>query len=761
MKNPEKTSYNPASAKAGIISLFFSLILVFTGSSRSAGNNHLAGKQVALWIEDAAYLGHRVGDGLRVYDKNNVVRDNALGKVECNPDELAVKELTNRILPKYKDRFVFKQIEADTDIFELEQSGRKIVIRGNNANSMAVGLNYYLKNYCLTTVSWYADNIVQLPSKLPKITYKVSVRAVTSKRFFLNYCTFGYTMPWWKWKDWERFIDWMALNGINMPLAITGQEAVWQKVWKELGIGDEQIRAYFTGPAHLPWHRMNNIDYWQGPLPQGWIDSQAQLQKKILARERQLNMKPVLPAFAGHVPAQFAEMHPEASVSDIPEWGGFDNKYLCHFLSSDDPWYEKIQKRFLTIQTDMYGTDHIYGMDLFNEVEAPSWDPKTLASISHNAYKSLSAVDPDAIWLQMGWLFYADAAHWNQENMKAYMTAVPKGKLIMLDYYMERTEIWKLNNKFYGQDYILCYLGNFGGNTMLSGNFHETSARLKNAFENGGDNLVGIGSTLEGFGVNQFMYEFILDKAWNTGISDNQWVNNLADRHVGRIEPLARRAWNILIDSVYTAPATVGQATLINAHPCFKGHWRWTTRTDVPYSYKTLERVLTMLKNVKSDMDTWKYDIVNIERQLIGDSFTDMRNDFTSAYLEGDLNKARRAGEKMIAALDRLDDILAGINEFSLEKWVEGAKSFAVTDTEKAYYAENARTLISIWGDSITLTDYGSRTWHGMVSSYYKVRWKMFIDGVLKSMEEGKDFDVKSFDASIRKFEKSWAKGKN
>ncbi|MEI3155517.1 MAG: alpha-N-acetylglucosaminidase TIM-barrel domain-containing protein [Odoribacter sp.] len=53
------------------------------------------------------------------------------------------------------------------------------------------------------------------------------------KRFFLNYCTFGYTMAWWQWRDWERFIDWMALNGVNMPLAITGQEAIWLKVWKK------------------------------------------------------------------------------------------------------------------------------------------------------------------------------------------------------------------------------------------------------------------------------------------------------------------------------------------------------------------------------------------------------------------------------------------------------------------------------------------------------------------------------------------------
>ena len=28
-------------------------------------------------------------------------------------------------------------------------------------------------------------------------------------------------MPWWGWTEWERFIDWMALQGVTMPLAIT------------------------------------------------------------------------------------------------------------------------------------------------------------------------------------------------------------------------------------------------------------------------------------------------------------------------------------------------------------------------------------------------------------------------------------------------------------------------------------------------------------------------------------------------------------
>lgn len=82
-----------------------------------------------------------------------------------------------------------------------------------------------------------------------------------------------------------------------MPLAITGQEAIWYKVWSKLGLTDEEIRGYFTGPAHLPWHRMCNLDGWQSPLPKEWLSSQAELQEQIVAREREFNMQPVLPGF--------------------------------------------------------------------------------------------------------------------------------------------------------------------------------------------------------------------------------------------------------------------------------------------------------------------------------------------------------------------------------------------------------------------------------------------------------------------------------
>ena len=47
---------------------------------------------------------------------------------------------------------------------------------------------------------------------------------------------------------------------------------IWYKVWKEIGLHDKEILSYFTGPVYLPWHRMANIDSWNGPLPIEWLE---------------------------------------------------------------------------------------------------------------------------------------------------------------------------------------------------------------------------------------------------------------------------------------------------------------------------------------------------------------------------------------------------------------------------------------------------------------------------------------------------------
>ncbi len=61
-------------------------------------------------------------------------------------------------------------------------------------------------------------------------------------------------------------------------------------------------------------------------------------------------MTPVLPAFAGHVPAELKTIYPNAKIYQMSQWGGFDEKYRSHFIDPMDSLYSIIQRRFLEEQ---------------------------------------------------------------------------------------------------------------------------------------------------------------------------------------------------------------------------------------------------------------------------------------------------------------------------------------------------------------------------------------------------------------------------
>ena len=670
----------------------------------------------------------------------------------------AASLLAKRLLGNEVRHFVFCGIpatEAAGDTFFVAPSadGKHILIGGNNDISMAVGLNHYLRKYAKVHVSWFDTEPLQLPKKWPLPPRKEGGRASVSQRFFLNYCTYGYTMVWWQWPQWERFIDWMALNGITMPLALTGQEAVWQEVWREMGMTDDEIRAYFSGPAHLPWHRMANLDGFGGPLPQSWIDGQRELQKQILERERALGMTPVLPAFAGHVPQRIVEMQPQADIQRLSPWCGFEP--TC-FLNSTDPLFADIQRRYLAKQEALYGTDHIYGVDPFNEMDPPSWESDYLAAVSEGIYRTLQQSDSQARWLQMSWVFYYKRKQWTPERLKAYLTAVPQDSLVLLDYFCEKTEVWRQTEGFYGQPFIWCYLGNFGGNTMLVGDLYAIEKKLKSALQEADRNLMGVGSTLEGFDCSPQTYEFLFASVW--GVSADDFVDQWADMRYGKENGNVRQAWHLLADSVYKDWSFYGLGTQMVARPDFEGHGTYYIKPYYSYNNDRLLEAIWLLMEKPSERYGYEYDLVNLLSQWMGNRFMDLRNAFTVAYKEGDtaaMQRAYHAAERLTLDADRL---LYSLAEFNFHHWIYEARRWGGDDLQlRDYYETQARVLLTVWGGPV-LNDYANRLWGGLLEEYYwQQRWKPFFMGALEARRNGTDFDEETFKKQLSEREQEFA----
>ncbi len=686
-----------------------------------------------------------------------------------SPDALAAKALAQRVIPAQAGHFVFETLPADTcDYFTLRSEGRKIVVGGNDANSMAVGLNHYLKYWCHVNIGWFAWDKGTMPKTLPRVETPVRHTARVPERFFLNYCTYGYTMPWWGWKEWEHFIDWMALNGINLPLAITGQESIWYQVWTELGLDDEEVRNYFTGPAHLPWHRMLNIDRWGGPLPKSWLEGQESLQKQIVARERELNMKPVLPAFAGHVPPELRRIYPDARIERMSDWAGFALEDYPWFLDPEDPLFPVIQKKFLDKEVEIYGTDHVYGIDIFNEMIPKSWEPDYLGRVSKGVYESLAAADPNATWLQMTWLFYNERKYWfendSDERVKAFLTSYPAERSILLDYYCERMEVWRKTQSYYGIPFIWCYLGNFGGNTFLAGNIQEIGNLIEGTFAEAGPSFKGLGSTLEGFDCNPFMYQFIFEKAWDFPQHQDldTYAEALAWSRAGVDNEEAKDAWKELFEEIYIQRSVPGHSPIMNLRPSFGRSSSYHSSVRFNYENDKLREVVRQLLEADGHGPSYEFDLVNLTRQWLSNRFEQRFADYKSAYEARDTEAMSACKDELLGIFDTLDELLASQPYFLVGKWIADARNWGVTPEEADYFESNARNLLTSWGDrGNLLTDYADRSWAGLVGTYYKPRWEMFFAAVDEALAAGQPLEGARYDTLLEKmkdFEYAWWK---
>lgn len=185
------------------------------------------------------------------------------------------------------------------DMYEIEATGGHLTLKGSSPSAICYAMDKYLRDACGSMICWSGSKL-DIPNAWPD--WKEEAVSPYGLRYFLNVCTFGYTAPYWNWDRWSQEIDWMALHGVNMPLASVAAEAIAKRVWLKLGLEADEIDRFFTGAAHLPWHRMGNLNSFDGPLNDNWHKSQVKLQHKILDRMRELGMEPVAPAFAGFIP---------------------------------------------------------------------------------------------------------------------------------------------------------------------------------------------------------------------------------------------------------------------------------------------------------------------------------------------------------------------------------------------------------------------------------------------------------------------------
>jgi len=616
------------------------------------------------------------------------------------------------------------------DEFTVSAQNGKVTIKGTSPVALTRAAYEYLRTACHIQVNWSESNLT-MPKQLPEYAER-HVVCPNRYRHYFNICTFGYSAVWWDWKRWQHEIDWMALHGVNFPLALNGQEKIWQKVFRSYGLPDASIEKFFSGPAFLPWHWMGNVNGHGGPMPQSWIDGQADLQKKILASERGLGMTPVVSGFSGFVPVDFSKYHPDVKLSSPTAWGGFDP---TTFVDVRNPIFVDIGKRYVTEYKKEFGTDHYYLCDTFNE-QNPQFPKETelsdLSACGKSVYESIHQADPEGTWVMQGWLFRNEAEYWTVPRADALVDEVPKGKIIILDLDTADAPVWGRLPAVKDGGWIYNTLHNYGQNTTLFGDLQHYADRAIGDLNNPDHGkMLGMGMTMEGIDQNPAVYELLTDAMWTSDkipASDAQsgWVAEYAKaRYGGLADPAAKAAsdaaWRTLLDSTYGGKTKSETQT-----------WRLRPslgRISPPaYDPKVLREATTHLADLEQLVHgnaLLERDLVDVTKTWLG-ALADAR--LAAAVSTFDDDKAGYAKHKaaFFALLHDIDRTMAIIPEHRLSSWIADARRWGRTPEEKDLMEWNARMQITIWGGP-ELFDYANKEWAGLNEDFIRERWNLFF----------------------------------
>ena len=646
-----------------------------------------------------------------------------------------VDELIERIDKGASAKFKTQLVKSDKDFFELDQAGNKVVIRGNSWVNIASGLNWYLKYYAGVHLSWNQMQ-AKLPAKLPAVTKKERRETDLSLRYDFNYCTFSYSMAFWDWKRWEKEIDWMALHGINMPLAIVGEECVWRNMLLKLGYTETEVGEFIAGPAFLAWWEMNNLEGWGGPLPTSWYARQEKLQKQILARMKQLGMHPVLPGYCGMVPHDAKEKL-GLNVADAGLWNGFQRPAN---LLPTDARFSEIATLYYNELTKLFGKADYYSMDPFHESnDDPNID---YAKAGQAMMQAMKRVNPKAVWVIQGW---------TENPREAMVDDMKTGDLLVLDLFSECRpmfgipSIWKREQGYKQHQWLFCLLENFGANVGLHGRMDQ----LLSNFYSSKKNCKGIGFTMEGSENNPVMFELMSELPWRAEkFTKEQWIKSYVKARYGVEDKAIEDAWLALVKSIYNCPAGnnqqgphesifCGRPTLNNFQA---SSWSKMKNYYDPAMTKKAAKLMNSVAEKYRGNNNFEYDLVDITRQALADQARIQYQKTIADYKAFSRKQFDRDANRFLKMLLLQDKLLGTRTEFRVGHWTQDALNAGKTAEEKKLYEWNARVQITTWGnrycaDTGGLRDYAHKEWQGLLKDFYYVRWKSYFDALAAQMK--------------------------
>lgn len=645
--------------------------------------------------------------------------------------------------------------------YQIETLDEQVFIRGDSGVSMLCGLNWYLRNVLHINVSWETKQ-PDIPDRLPPLPEAVAMASPYRFRYYLNYCTFSYTMAFWDWPRWEKELDLMALGGINLALNLVGQECVWLSMLTELGMTPEQVRDYLTGPAHLAWFYMGNMTRFGGDLPEEWFKDRQKLGCLINQRMLELGITPVMPGFYGLLPESILRERSDVHLFSQGEWCGFERP-AC--VSYDDALFEKAGQLYYMAQRKLFGDATPYfTAEPFHEnndvscCDLPLYGKKILSLMRR--------VRPDAVWVLQAWD--------SNPYLELFDALEPDDVLILNMLAGRIQDSQEILGDFEGRPWIWCPVHSYGGRNGLYG-FLRLLAReplelVQKPFDpiqqsldpkcRPRPSMCGIGLAPESLETNPVFYDLFWDITYRTEpVCLKEWLSDYVTRRYGKYSPVLYKAWRLLEDSVYNSflPQPGGAESFLCARPDFDltsvSTWGPKNVNYDTCSIRNAARLFYSRFEEYHENSNYLYDLVDLTRQTLSNLSRVKYARLMYLLAQHRYKAFRRESEDFLLLLETQEQLLSSRPEFSIEKWLEparlldqkyGTKKSNDKKHDDRLFERAAKTLITVWGPRAAkvLHDYSAREWGGLTGSFYYMRWKYFFDTLWDWLAAGKPLNL-------------------
>ncbi len=629
-------------------------------------------------------------------------------------------EFIRRLSPDVCDRFTTEIINKtdERDFYGYKEKDGKIHLFGTDKVCVARAFGKYLENEQNIKITLCGGENINIKSApLPEKEFSAFIPQ--KLRVFGDY-TFYSNEAWkWEWDKWEPFLDMLALNGINMAVNLVGNECVLFYTLMKMDYIQSAALEFISGPAFFAWQMANKFDNYLPNRSCEHLERTLELAKKVVSRMRELGIEPVLSTFSSLVPDYTQRLYGGKGMKVEEKWAGFSKTYK---FSMDSVNFRRFFLKYLEIQEEYIGhADYFFCNQLCNlSVGKKKKDVQYLENCARELDRAADYFNENATLI------------FPTENLRPeFIGRINRCKTIIFD--IDGT-FHKQTNGFYGKSFVLGNSQHNNSHNSLQGDIAEVAANAYLACKEEFENTSGVGLFPETLRQNPMFFALSFDILTEEKAIDlDSWYEKYELARYKKTDENTKERIKLYKKTCYSSEHSavpVGSAFCTRPQLNLR-HTGLYDRVEPLYENANLLKIFNSLTALDCDTDGYKYDLVNIAKQLLDNEAFFVHRDIANAYRSRNKEVFKEKTELFISLLDSADEVLCTHPLFNARCLIDELKKISQNDDELTYFTINFIACIGLWGpmkDDNQRYDYAWQLLGNFLPCYQKVRWEKFFE---------------------------------